>query len=384
MAQLIDGIARFYKHKDTGIPAHVQEKWTGLSDLSHYLAASDNLEDLVESASRHIADILDVDLCQIILVDLNGHYRCRAVYSRSQPMMVKGEFMDPEAVEGVCNRLLDPEHNARLFLAHEHLSEKERTSLGIKGSDLSWIIPMIVESSGIGVLILGQSSNSDNLVLTADSYYLVDLIADQLASAIYRTQMNDRLESLSIETVIVLSKTLETRDLHSASHSKRMAALSEQMAHQYQFSVRETRELCWAALLHDIGKIGVADTILKKEGPLTEKEWEIMRTHPGIGAQIVGGVSGLEKIAPLINAHHERMDGKGYPLGLMEEEIPLGARILAVTDAYTTMTDGRPYQKKCTHEEALQELIDNAGTAFDPEVVKVFTNLFADKLDPLD
>ena len=243
---------------------------------------------------------------------------------------------------------------------------------------------MIVESSGIGVLILGQSSNSDNLVLTADSYYLVDLIADQLASAIYRTQMNDRLESLSIETVIVLSKTLETRDLHSASHSKRMAALSEQMAHQYQFSVRETRELCWAALLHDIGKIGVADTILKKEGPLTEKEWEIMRTHPGIGAQIVGGVSGLEKIAPLINAHHERMDGKGYPLGLMGEEIPLGARILAVTDAYTTMTDGRPYQKKCTHEEALQELIGNAGTAFDPEVVKVFTNLFADKLDPLD
>jgi len=384
MAQVIDGIARSYKHNDTGIPAHVQEKWTGLSDLSHYLATSDNLEDLVESASRHIADILDVDLCQIILVDLNGHYRCRAVYSRSEPMVVMGEFMDPEAVEGVCNRLLDPENNARFFLAHEHLSEQERISLGIKGGDLSWIIPMRVESSGIGVLILGQSSNNEKLVLSEDSYYLVDLIADQLASAIYRTQMNDRLELLSIETVIVLSKTLETRDLHSASHSKRMAALSEQMAHQYRFSVRETRELCWAALLHDIGKIGVEDTILKKEGPLTEKEWEIMRTHPGIGAQIVGGVSGLEKIAPLINAHHERMDGKGYPQGLMGEEIPLGARILAVADSYTTMTDGRPYQKKCTHDEALQELLDNTGTAYDPEVVKIFISLFDGNIDSMD
>ena len=211
----------------------------------------------------------------------------------------------------------------------------------------------------------------------------MDLIADQLASAVFRAQMNERIESVSIETVIVLSKALETRDLHSASHSKRMAALSEQLAKEFGFSARETRELCWAALLHDIGKIGVKDTILKKKGPLTEEEWAIIKTHPEIGAQIVRGVTGLEKIAPLILAHHERMDGKGYPNGLRGDEIPLGARILAVTDAYTTMTDGRPYQKKRKHQEALQELLEQAGSAYDREVVQLFIQLF-NKKDSLE
>lgn len=376
MAQLIDGMARLPGQKSTVIPAFVQEKWNGLSDLSHYLANSDNLEELAESASRHIAEILEIDLCQIILLDLDGHYHCRAVYSRMGNSPAAVSITDPTAIEKVCHRLLDPENNARLFLAEEHLLSDERKILGIADEEYSWIIPMRVEASGIGVLILGQNSSSKIRVLTADSYYLVDLIADQLASAIYRTQLDDRLESLSIETVIVLSKTLETRDLHSASHSKRMAQFSEMLARKYGFSVRETRELCWAALLHDIGKIGVKDTILKKKGPLTEKEWAIMKTHPEIGARIVSGVPGLERIGPLINAHHERMDGKGYPQGLRGEEIPLGARILAVTDAYTTMTDGRPYQKKCSHEEALHQLLENSGSAFDPEVVKLFITLF--------
>ncbi len=376
MAQTIDGNAQYFRRRETGVPAYAQEKWNGLSDLSHYLANSDNLEELVESASRHIAEILEVDICQIILMDLDGHYRCHAHYSRHATPTGKLSPLNPAEVESVCHRLLDPENNARLFLGRDHLSEKERNCLGISKEYISWVIPMRVETSGIGILILGQVASRQEPVLTPDSYYLVDLIADQLASAIYRTQLNDRLESLSIETVIVLSKTLETRDLHSASHSKRMASLSEQLAKEYGFSIRETRELCWAALLHDIGKIGVKDTILKKKGPLTEKEWAIMKTHPEIGAQIVRGVPGLERIAPLINAHHERMDGKGYPKGLRGDEIPLGARILAVTDAYTTMTDGRPYQKKCGHEEALQELLDNAGSAYDREVVQLFIQLF--------
>ncbi len=382
MAQTIDGITRYYIQNQTGAPANVQEKWHGLSDLSHYLGDLDNLEELAQRASRHIAEILKVDLCQVILVDLNGHYRCSASYSRLGPVLENDSPLDPVAVERVCQKLLDPENNARLFLGQEHLSELERNSLGIKKEDISWVIPMRVETSGIGVLILGQVYTSENLILMPDSYYLVDLIADQLANAIYRAQWNDRMESLSIETVLVLSKTLETRDLHSASHSKHMAALSEQLAERFGFSVRDTRELCWAALLHDIGKIGVKDTILKKKGPLTQKEWAVMKTHPEIGAQIVSGVPGLERIAPLISAHHERMDGQGYPLGLRGDEIPLGARILAVTDAYTTMTDGRPYQKRRAHAEALQELINNSGSAYDPEVVKSFINLFDGKGNP--
>lgn len=376
MAQLINGALGLENVRANGDPAFLKEKWAGLSDLSLYLLASDTLETLAESASRHIADLLEVDQCQIILMDFNGHYRCRATYSRLDRSGGADCKSSLRVIERACSRLLNPANNARLFLAQEHLTEKERASLRINANDISWVIPLRVETSGIGVLILGQDSAKKSTVLSPGGYYLVDLIADQLASAIYRTLSSDRLEPFSIETVIILSKTLERRDLHSAAHSRQMAALSEQMASLYQFSARETRELCWAALLHDIGKIGVEDTILKKPAALTDKEWDIMKTHPRVGAQLVAGVQGLEKIAPLIHSHHERMDGKGYPLGLAGEEIPLGARILAVTDAYTTMIDGRPYQEKCTHEEALQELLINSGTAYDPDVVEKFISLF--------
>jgi putative nucleotidyltransferase with HDIG domain len=195
--------------------------------------------------------------------------------------------------------------------------------------------------------------------------------------------LNDRLENLSIETVIALSKTLETRDSHSGSHSKRMASLSEQLASLYKFSVRETRELCWAALLHDIGKIGVEDKILRKVTALNDQEWSIMRTHPEIGAQIVRGLSGLENIAPIILSHHERFDGKGYPQGLRGEEIPLGARIIAVVDSYSAMTEGRPYKTARTHKEALEELRHYSGIMYDPEVVEKFIYLFNKGMKPV-
>ena len=379
MTQFVDGIAQSYRRKGRAMPPLIKEKWVSLSDLSHFLMGSDTLEDLVENASGYIVDILEVDYCRIILMDLNGRYYCKSEYSRTEPFHLNGTIFEPSVAEGVYSRLLDPDNYLRLLLAHEHLSPLEKASLGIKETEKSWIIPLKIESRGIGVLILGQKGSNGNQILSEDSYYMVDLISDQLSNAIHRAQMSDQLESLSIETVIALSKTLETRDLHSASHSKLMASLSEQMANHYQFSVRETRELCWAALLHDIGKIGVEDTILKKAGPLTDDEWEVMKMHPEIGAQIVRGVSGLESIAPLVLTHHERVDGTGYPQGLRGDQIPLGGKILAVVDAYSTMTEGRPYQEKRSHSEAIQEILNNSGKAYDPEVVELFLSLFNGK-----
>jgi putative nucleotidyltransferase with HDIG domain len=376
MANLIDGIMPEFMRKDATLSSRVKEKWVSLSDLSHFLMGSDTLENLAENATSYIVNILEVDYCRIILMDLNGRFYCKAEYSRTAPFHLNGTIFEPSVAEEVYTRLLDPHNHIRLLLTHEHLSSLERASLGIKETEKSWIIPLKVESRGIGVLILGQQGRQGSHILSEDSYYMVDLISDQLSNAIYRAQMNDQIESLSIETVFALSKTLETRDLHSASHSKLMASLSEKMAVQFNLSVRETRELCWAALLHDIGKIGVEDRILKKTGPLSDSEWEIMKTHPEIGAQIVRGASGLECIAPLILTHHERYDGQGYPAGLSGAQIPLGGRIIAVVDAYSTMIDGRPYQGKRTQAEALEEIRVNAGRAYDPDVVNIFLSLF--------
>jgi putative nucleotidyltransferase with HDIG domain len=353
-----------------------REKWTGLSDLSHYLMGSDTVDDLAESAAKYIVDILAIDYSRIILQDGDGQFYCKAAYTQKFPFKMHGSVKESFAASAVYSRLLSEDANAKLFLAHEHLSPVENASIGIKPGEQSWLIPLRADSQQIGILILGQSPGPGKELLDESSYYLVDLISDQLSGAFLRTQLNNRLETLSIETVIALSKTLETRDSPSATHSKHMANMSEKIASKYQFSVRETRELCWAALLHDIGKIGVEDMILKKPGPLDDNEWQVMRTHPEIGSQIVRGVTGLDTIAPLIFSHHERMDGNGYPRGLKGTEIPLGARIIAVVDSYSAMTEGRPYKKARSHQEALQELQKNSGQMYDPEVVDIFVGLF--------
>ena len=215
MTQYIDSSSQRYDQGGAAGLARTKEKWTGLSDLSHYLLGSDNLEDLAESASKYIVDILGVDYCRIILLDSFGHYYCKAAYSKSLSFVLHGTVLEPEGAEAVYDRLLSTENTAKLYLANNHLTPEENAELGISKGERTWIIPMRVDSQGIGVLILGQKPSPRKELLEEDSYYLVDLISDQLANAVHRTQLNNRLENLSIETVLALSKTLETRDSHS-------------------------------------------------------------------------------------------------------------------------------------------------------------------------
>lgn len=379
MSQYIDSISHQYETGGMTVLSRTQSRWTGLSDLSHFLMGSDTVEDLAQSAAKYIVDILEIDYCRIILQEPNGHFYCKASYSPKYPYLDRVSLRESSAAEKIYTRLLINDADSKSYLANDHLTTTQKASLGISEGEQSWIIPLRVDAQRIGILILGQEPGIDKELFDESSYYLLDLISDQLSNAFLRTQLNNRLETLSIETVLALSKALETRDSHSASHSKRMAVMSEQIASHYNFSVRETRELCWAALLHDIGKIGVEDMILKKPGPLDGNEWKIMKTHPEIGAQIVRGVSGLENIAPIILSHHERVDGLGYPCGLKNKEIPLGARIIAVVDSYTAMTEGRPYRQALTHEQAVNELRLNTGKMYDPEVVDVFVDLFSER-----
>jgi putative nucleotidyltransferase with HDIG domain len=187
--------------------------------------------------------------------------------------------------------------------------------------------------------------------------------------------LNERLSDSTLKIVQALMNALEARDSSSRSHSEHMANLSTKLAAQMGCSEKETLDIYWAALLHDIGKIGVPDQILHKPGPLTEEEWKMMRSHPQIGARIVQGMTGLDSIAPLIMMHHERMDGSGYPSGLKGVEIPIGARIIAVVDSYAAITEGRDYREKSTHASAINELVRCKGSLFDDRVVDEFIRM---------
>jgi putative nucleotidyltransferase with HDIG domain len=234
-----------------------------------------------------------------------------------------------------------------------------------------------VELNRIGVMVIGDGLGYTLDLQREGTRYLIDLITDQLSNAIYRSRINQQLENFSLESVLALSRTLETRDINSGNHSKGMAELSEKVAIRMKCNTKEVREICWASLLHDIGKIGIEDRILRKPGPLDDAEWERMKTHPLIGAQIVKGISGLESLAPLIESHHERLDGSGYPNHLKGDEIPLGARILAVVDSYCAMTEGRIYRPAIPHEEAIEILIKGRNTVFDPEVVNALMEVLS-------
>ena len=179
-----------------------------------------------------------------------------------------------------------------------------------------------------------------------------------------------------LEASQALVESLEKRDPYMAGHTKRVVAISEKIANYLGVSPEEKEKLKIAALLHDIGKIGIREEILAKEGSLTDSEYTAIQQHPLIGVAIIGQSEHLKDVIPGMCYHHERTDGNGYPEGLKDNHIPLPARIIAVADAYDAMTTNRPYQKALREEEAISEMERCSGVQFDPEVVKAFIQAY--------
>ncbi len=175
-----------------------------------------------------------------------------------------------------------------------------------------------------------------------------------------------------------LGRAVDARDRRLFQHSEMVAEISSLLAQAHGLTPRQTTMVHMAAHLHDVGKIGIPDHILHKPGPLSPEEWAIMRQHPRMGADILRPVHlfrGSPGVCEIVLAHHERFDGKGYPHGLAGSAIPLGARIVAVADAFSAMTEERPYRTSLTMDQAVEEIVRNSGTMFDPCVVKDFLSL---------
>jgi putative nucleotidyltransferase with HDIG domain len=191
-------------------------------------------------------------------------------------------------------------------------------------------------------------------------------------------ELNETVEKLYLNyraTLRSLAAALEARDIETRGHSERVVAYCVRLGRQLKLDDREIVQLEHGALLHDIGKIGVPDSILLKRGPLTEEEWQQMRRHVEYGAQILKGIDFLEGAAQIVKEHHERFDGSGYPRGLAGEQICLGARIFAVADTVDAITSNRPYRSAQPFEAAAEELVKNRGKLFDPKVVDAFLSV---------
>lgn len=183
--------------------------------------------------------------------------------------------------------------------------------------------------------------------------------------------------------LINLSHYIDSRISYRGSHCTQVAQWVRSTARKLAMRETEIQDAYWAALLHDIGKIGVPDEILCKAGPLSDKEWTLMKLHPIVGGNMVSSLDDIAHVAPIIYTHQERYDGTGYPWGLRGEQIPLGARILAVVDAYEAMTDHRVYRSARPKKEAVQELRQMGGKQFDPAVVDAFLEVVEDNAEPI-
>lgn len=344
-----------------------------LYSMARKLVSTDNLEDVVRIVSQHAADSVQATYARILTREENGDYICRAFHSISNTNddWKFGE-KEPLVAEHYYNWIMQG-GQAEVVLGNDpDLHPEERAVLFFNGAKAICLSPLKGIDENIGLLILGDDQSQHQDVFPTNKMRLINVISDYAASAIQRAILHERLEETFLETIIALANAVDARDAYTGDHSQRMADISSQIGKEMKLPKHDIEALHWASILHDIGKIGVPDEILNKNGPLTKKEWVIMKEHPATGAQIVAPVKYLARVSPIIQSHHEKFDGTGYPYGLKGDEIPLGSRILSVVDAYIAIRDERVYSEAHTHEEAIAEIRRASGTQFDPIIVDVF------------
>jgi putative nucleotidyltransferase with HDIG domain len=260
------------------------------------------------------------------------------------------------------------------------LAINARTGVPIRtiwARDIGAIAPNLIGLVPLGWLMAQIFTLPNGVGWWATALFVVPLFTTRLA---YHRYVETR--ELFEQTIGALANAVDARDKYTRGHSNRVSFIAEHMCRVMKLPEPEIEKIKWAGLLHDVGKIGIRDNILLKEGPLDREERILMNQHPTIGAEIVAPARQLAEEAPLIRAHHEWINGSGYPDGVEALDIPLGARILTIADAYEAMTSSRPYRKVAlSHEVAIAELEKYSGIQFDENIVPILIGLPRDILD---
>jgi diguanylate cyclase (GGDEF)-like protein len=286
---------------------------------------------------------------------------------------------------------LDRERLARMQFPHEfaeeHLTNKEPfvvteeqceliTGTQDAGTRPFAIAPLTLDGGRLGCIAVVPPREG---AFSERQLRLLAGIAHQSKLALTNAGNFDNLERTFLETVEALANALEANDEYTSSHARWITDLALKVGEELGLEGASLKKLELGALFHDIGKIGIPETILSKPGPLTPEEREVVETHPELGEMIIAPIDRLEEVRPIVRHCHERFDGDGYPDRLTGEEIPIESRIILVCDAYHAMTTDRPYRKRLPAGEALRRLQEAAGTQFDPRVVEVCARVLASR-----
>lgn len=336
-----------------------------------------SLESLFEQVVAATAHLFDAALCRLYVArETDGELTSTSSWTGSG----SGSVGNMNGRAASVNRWIEDEVARRAFSGQQfvvcaapngRLPREAWSDLESRGVHAVMAAPLVHNSLAVGALVVGADSTGFSPAEQAD----LSRIAHQLAIAVKSAEQIRGLQRMGQEILSALMEAIEQRDLYTSEHIDRVESIAVALAHDLGLTPGEIQTVKYAAQLHDIGKLATPTEILQQPGPLSEQQWQIVRRHPVVGSRILEQVSFLREAAPLVRHHHEWFNGAGYPDGLCGRDIPVGARIIAVADAFDAMTSDRPYRSALTVDEAVAELTTHAGTQFDPEVVASFVDV---------
>lgn len=308
---------------------------------------------------------------QVVLMILeDGKLEAKASFP---PIEMSGQYEKLHALFSGAGRRAMEKMDLIIQLNEDIPDPEERLLLERAGFSSYIAIPLTCQGKISAVLNLFKKKGSNPY--NQSDMELISILSGQAAIAIENSKLFSELEKSHFESMKALAQAIEAKDLYTRGHCDRMVDYALAIADRLGLSEEEKKHLGYGAALHDIGKIGVHEMILNKSGKLTEQEYELMKEHPRMGAEIIKGVDFLSPAAPIVYYHQERFDGKGYPEGLSGEDIPIGARIIAILDTFDAMTSDRPYRKALPMEVSFSELRRCSGTQFDPKIVETLIEI---------
>ena len=358
--------ARVQSIAEAGELAYLRSQLRAAARLTARLAATRDVEEMARLVVDELHETFAFYLAAVQRLDEDGILRLIAGRGPLAEVMTEFLIVEQSIADGVNGRVARSGTTALVGDTREDPDYIARDPETDPRSELS--VAIVADGSVWGVLNI-EAVEVD--ALTEADAVLVEAIAASFGSAVHRAGLIGDIERSFTTTLAVVTSTVEAKDDYTACHGSDVAGLAEKVALRMGLGTKEAREVHYAAMLHDVGKIAVPSEILCKEGPLTEEEWVVMRSHTVVGAELVERIDAFAHLAPAVRWSHERIDGKGYPDGLSGAEIPLAARIVAACDTYDAIVTDRPYRAARTAEQAREELLRVTGTQLDPRVVAV-------------
>ncbi|TFH57917.1 MAG: response regulator [Candidatus Zixiibacteriota bacterium] len=336
-----------------------------LFKIAEAMGLTIHLSTALNQVLKLIMKEFNVEAASILLFDSSkpAPFVMQALQTRSGIDRSFLEWKTNHSLMAVKSKIVEIENVYASSKVAEDILEQDRITTYLS-------CPLLIRGRVIGVLNM-QRANVHHEFATGELQSL-KVIASKAAYAISNSKLYDDLEKAYLSTIMALANAVEARDRYTSGHTVRVTYLAELIAKEFGWDEERMFILSMGCSLHDIGKIGVPDSILNKPGFLNQREMSIMRKHTELGARIIEGIDFLKPCQPYITAHHEWWDGSGYPSGLKDEGIPKEGRILAVADSFDAMVTDRPYRRSRSIEQAVQELVDFSGRQFDPAIVEIF------------